>query len=99
MHSVNLVEYRNSWPSQFNEAAVQLALIFAGIPVHIEHIGSTSIPALCAKPVLDILLGVHDLASIESRASGLHVWLLARAWLEHRQWNFSATTFHVESAH
>lgn len=71
MPSVTLVEYQNSWPLQFEEVAAAIAHIFAATPVRIEHIGSTSVPDLCAKPVLDILLGVEDLDAAKSRVADL----------------------------
>ncbi|WP_395088503.1 GrpB family protein [Armatimonas sp.] len=71
MQSVILLEYQATWPSQFNEVAAELVPIFESDPVCIEHIGSTSVPELCAKPVLDILLGAQDLAVVMARADGL----------------------------
>jgi GrpB-like predicted nucleotidyltransferase (UPF0157 family) len=46
----------------------------AALPVHgavLEHIGSTSVPGLCAKPVLDILLGVRSLTEVEAAIPAL----------------------------
>jgi GrpB-like predicted nucleotidyltransferase (UPF0157 family) len=37
----------------------------------LEHIGSTSVPGLCAKPVLDVLLGVSSLGDVEASISAL----------------------------
>lgn len=44
---------------------------FAGLPVLIEHVGSTSVPGLCAKPVIDILLGAQELLQVEERSAAL----------------------------
>ncbi len=71
MQSVTLVPYQSLWPAQFGEVAAELALSFAGVPARIEHIGSTSVPGLCAKPVLDVLLGVRDLSAVETHAGAL----------------------------
>lgn len=71
MQSVTLVEYQHSWALQFNEVAAELATVFEAIPVDIEHIGSTSVPGLCAKPVLDVLLGARTLDAVMSRAEKL----------------------------
>ena len=46
-------------------------MIFDADPVHIEHIGSTSVPGLCAKPVLDILVGAQSLAAVTCRTAKL----------------------------
>jgi len=54
---VRLVEYDERWPALF---AAESARILAGVPeppLTLEHIGSTAVPGLCAKPVLDMLAG------------------------------------------
>ena len=38
----------------------------------VEHIGGTSVPGLAAKPVIDVLLGAHSLADIESKIPPLN---------------------------
>lgn len=37
----------------------------------IEHVGSTAVPAMCAKPIVDILVGARSLAAIEKRIPAL----------------------------
>ena len=65
---VNVVPYDPAWPSKFLEeqAVLQVALApwLAG---EIEHVGSTAVPGLAAKPVIDIMAPVLSLA--ESRAA------------------------------
>ena len=58
---VELVDHDPSWAGLFEEERVRLAPIFKGQAVAIEHIGSTSVPDLCAKPIVDVLVGVRDL--------------------------------------
>ncbi len=54
--------YQPQWPELFNqEAAVILSLIGSYLTV-IEHIGSTAVPGLAAKPIIDMLIGVKSLA-------------------------------------
>lgn len=48
-----------------------LAAVFEGADVAIEHVGSTAVPGLAAKPILDVLLGVGDLAVVERRIEKL----------------------------
>lgn len=67
MRPVLLLDPRPEWPQQFRDAAAQLRTAFADTPIHVEHIGSTAVPNLCAKPILDILLGAPDFLSITSR--------------------------------
>lgn len=71
MSQFHVIEYQGTWPSQFEQVAAELRPIFAPAGFRIEHIGSTSVPGLCAKPVLDVLLGVKRLQEVEARASAL----------------------------
>ena len=71
MKPVVLLDYQASWPLQFSRAAAELASAFGADPVGIEHIGSTAVPGLCAKPVLDIMLGVPALVAITCRTRDL----------------------------
>ncbi len=61
---VLLVDYDPTWPVRF---AAERARIAAALPQAsaIEHIGSTSVPGLAAKPVIDMLVVVADIATPE----------------------------------
>lgn len=54
---VRLVEYDVRWPVLFTAETQRIRERCGALPLRLEHIGSTSIPGLCAKPVLDILAG------------------------------------------
>ena len=59
-----LAAYDPDWPRQF--AAEREALRgVAGAAAEIEHIGSTSVPGLAAKPIIDILIGAEDLGQTD----------------------------------
>lgn len=62
---VLIVDYSTDWPNMF--AAEKRALLSALQPdaVAIEHIGSTSVGGLGAKPIIDILAGAKSLPAIE----------------------------------
>lgn len=66
-----LVAYSASWPLVFEDLRQELLPVFAGVPVDIAHIGSTSVPGLAAKPVIDLLLGAPTLAEIETRIADI----------------------------
>jgi GrpB-like predicted nucleotidyltransferase (UPF0157 family) len=71
MPELVLSEYQDTWPRQFQQVAEQL---LANVPLpgaRLEHIGSTSVPGLCAKPVLDLLLGVSTLKEAEAAIPAL----------------------------
>jgi len=57
---VELCDYNTDWPVKYLEARDRvLAALGADFPI--EHIGSTAVPGLAAKPVIDIMLGVPQL--------------------------------------
>jgi GrpB-like predicted nucleotidyltransferase (UPF0157 family) len=66
MSELALSEYQDTWPRQFLQVAAQLRAVFPLPGAVFEHIGSTSVPGLCAKPVLDIALGVSALREAEA---------------------------------
>jgi GrpB-like predicted nucleotidyltransferase (UPF0157 family) len=59
---VELREYDPSWAEIFEAERLLIAPIFDRRAVGIEHIGSTSVPDLCAKPIVDVLVGLRELA-------------------------------------
>jgi GrpB-like predicted nucleotidyltransferase (UPF0157 family) len=69
--SVTLVPYDPEWPRRFEEERTALAAVFTESDVTIEHIGSTAVPGLGAKPVIDIMVGVSRLIEAEGRIAAL----------------------------
>jgi GrpB-like predicted nucleotidyltransferase (UPF0157 family) len=73
---VHLVPYDRTWPRQFEEERDLLEGALAPwIVGTIEHIGSTAVPELLAKPIIDIMVGVRDLGSslnARSAVAALH---------------------------
>jgi len=55
--TVRVVAYDTNWPALFLAESQRLTAACRSLPVHFEHVGSTAVPGLCAKPVLDILAG------------------------------------------
>lgn len=68
---MTLAPYDPAWPGQFAREAALLAAVFSGVDAVIEHIGSTAVPGLLAKPVIDILVGVPRLEDAERRVASL----------------------------
>lgn len=55
MEPVEVVDYDPSWPDQFAELAARVQAAFADGPlIAVEHIGSTSVVGLAAKPIIDL---------------------------------------------
>lgn len=71
MSIVSVVPYCPEWPNEYRAIRDELAEVFAPNVVAIEHIGSTSVPGLAAKPVIDVLLGAPSLADIEVKITAL----------------------------
>ncbi|RII17678.1 dephospho-CoA kinase/protein folding accessory domain-containing protein [Streptomyces sp. YIM 130001] len=57
---VALREYDPRWPGVFEREAVSIRAALAGLDHRVEHVGSTSVPGLPAKPIVDILLTLQD---------------------------------------
>jgi GrpB-like predicted nucleotidyltransferase (UPF0157 family) len=55
--AIRLVPYDSSWPLEFAAEAARIERALDGLPIRLEHIGSTAVPGLAAKPVIDILGG------------------------------------------
>lgn len=58
---VIIVPYDPRWPQQFEEEKSHLLTDISAYVLSIEHIGSTAVPGLAAKPVIDILIGIRSL--------------------------------------
>ena len=67
---VELTAYSPLWPAVFDLEKRRLLEIFNDA-VAVEHIGSTAVPGLGAKPIIDVMLGVPDLALVEARMPAL----------------------------
>lgn len=60
--AVEIADYDPLWPVRFAELAMRISSGLSGISHQLEHIGSTSVPGLAAKPIIDMLLIVPDAA-------------------------------------
>ncbi len=91
LHNANitLVEYDPHWPKAFEQEANRIRSVLGKKALHIEHVGSTSVPGLCAKPIIDLLLVVEDSADEPSyvlalEAAGYTLRIREPEWFEHR---------------
>ncbi len=66
-----LSEYDPMWPARYAEVAARLRSALGERALAVEHIGSTSVPGLAAKPVIDMLLVVADVEDEASYAPAL----------------------------
>lgn len=65
MYPFIIVEYDPRWPLLFDQISSRLHARLLGMAKTVEHIGSTSVPNLAGKPILDIMVGVKELTEAE----------------------------------
>src|ERR1700709_2240695 len=71
MDEVELVNYDPRWPVLFDEEAKRLgAVLDPSLILGIEHFGSTAVPDLSAKPIIDILIAVQSLTDAQASFVG-----------------------------
>ncbi len=86
---ISIVEYDERWPGLFARVAARIRSVLGSGALLIEHAGSTSVPGLAAKPVIDIVLVVADSANEDAYASaliaaGYVLRIREPGWYEHR---------------
>jgi len=86
---IRLVDYDPEWPRRFQQEAAKIRTALGERILRIEHVGSTSVPDLPAKPIIDIVLVVADSANESDYAAplekaGYHLHIREPAWHEHR---------------
>ena len=68
---VQVVAHDPAWRSEFEAEAKRIARAVGDIVVRLHHIGSTAIPGIFAKPIIDFLLEVDDIAELDDRSSAV----------------------------
>ena len=76
---VRVAPYDASWPAMFADEARRIGDALGALPLALEHMGSTAVPGLDAKPVLDVLAGYPPGADVAT-----YVAALGRAGYVHR---------------
>jgi GrpB-like predicted nucleotidyltransferase (UPF0157 family) len=84
-----IVEYDPRWPDLFAREAARIRSALGSRAQRIEHAGSTSVPGLAAKPVVDVVLVVADSADEDAyapalKAAGYVLSIREPHWYEHR---------------
>jgi GrpB-like predicted nucleotidyltransferase (UPF0157 family) len=86
---VELVPADPSWPAQYEAEREQIVAALGSSALLVEHVGSTSVPGLAAKPLIDIVLAVPDSTDEAAYvpalvAIGLEFVLREPDWFDHR---------------
>lgn len=63
--NVVIMEHDSSWHDTFLRVKEQICLIWEDNVLDIQHVGSTSISGICAKPILDIAVRLRDLSKMD----------------------------------
>ncbi len=102
---IRIVDYDPAWPARFAAEAARIRAALGARILRLEHAGSTSVPGLGAKPVLDILLVVADSRDEAAyapplQAASFRLTLREPHWHEHRMFEGAGVraNLHVFSA-
>jgi GrpB-like predicted nucleotidyltransferase (UPF0157 family) len=98
---VEVVPADPTWPERFLEVRRRLAAALGSTAVRIEHVGSTAVPGLPAKPVIDVQVSVRDVSdesSYEPQIAALG-WPLRLREEEHRFFREPADTPRATHVH
>lgn len=84
-----VVDYDPEWPQSFEREAERIRKSLGGRALRIEHVGSTSVPELPAKPIIDIVLVVAESDNEGTyapalEAAGYRLRVREPDWFEHR---------------
>lgn len=63
---VTVVEYRPEWRKMFDDEKRIIQTALGDVPAQIEHIGSTAVAGLAAKPIIDLMVGLEDFSIADS---------------------------------
>ena len=97
---ITLAAYDPDWPRLFGREADRVRSVLGNQTLRIEHVGSTSVPGLMAKPIVDILLVVADSADEpcyvqQLEAAGYILRIREPEWFEHRMFRGPDTPIHL----
>ena len=102
---IALADYDPAWPALYAREAERIRTALGDRVVLLEHVGSTSVPGLAAKPIIDVLLMVADSSNESSyvpslEAAGYVLRIREPEWFEHRLFKGPGTdvNLHVFSA-
>jgi GrpB-like predicted nucleotidyltransferase (UPF0157 family) len=97
---IKIVDYDRTWPHKFDKHASAIAHALGASALRIEHVGSTSVPGLAAKPIIDILVVVADSSDEPSYlpqliAAGYLLRVREPDWNEHRMLRTPEKDVHI----
>lgn len=97
---ITLVEYNTDWPVLFEREAARIREALGCKARQVHHVGSTAVPGLCAKPIVDMLLVVENSANETDytpylEAAGYVLRIREPEWFEHRLFKMHGTDINL----
>jgi GrpB-like predicted nucleotidyltransferase (UPF0157 family) len=98
--AIRLCEYDPAWPQSFEREAARIRLALGDGAICVEHVGSTAVPGLAAKPIIDVVLAVADSGDEAAyvprlEAQGYVLRIREADWFEHRMFKGPDTEVHL----
>jgi len=95
-----IAQYDPAWPAKFERHASTIVRVLGSSALQIEHIGSTSVPGLAAKPIIDILVVLKDSADESTylpqlEAAGYILRVREPDWNQHRMFRTPQKDVHI----
>lgn len=100
--TIELAEYDPKWPRLYEREAERIGRALGPKMLRIEHVGSTSVPGLAAKPLIDVVLVVADTTDEDAyvpplEAAGYVLRIREPDWFEHRLFKGPDTNVNVHT--
>jgi GrpB-like predicted nucleotidyltransferase (UPF0157 family) len=97
---IQLMDYNAEWPALFIREAERVRATLGARVLMLEHVGSTSVPGLAAKPIIDMILAIAD-SSVEPayvpamESAGYVLRIREPEWHQHRLFKGPDTTINL----
>lgn len=97
---IEICEYDDGWPLRFQREETRIRAALGDAALQVEHAGSTSVPGLAAKPVIDIVLVVEDTTDEDAyvpalEAAGYLLRIREHEWHQHRMFRERETNVNL----
>ncbi len=98
--TIFLAAYDSEWPTRFAELAARVREALSAKVLRLEHVGSTAVAGMCAKPIIDMVLAVADSSDEASyvpalEARGFTLRIREPDWYQHRLLKYTNVEAHL----
>jgi GrpB-like predicted nucleotidyltransferase (UPF0157 family) len=100
--TIHLADYDPAWPRLFEREAARIRSVLGDRVRRLEHVGSTSVPGLAAKPIIDIVLAVPDSSDESAYVPDMEdaryiLRIREPEWFEHRLFKGPDTNVNIHT--